>query len=317
MSSPTSVVAMTGTSLSVQSLDGTLIGYTQYGTPNSDRPGILLIQGAMATSTAYTTLALHLSTRFTVYTPDRRGRGASPKEYESAHDIGRDVEDVEAVLRETGASYVFGLSSGAIITLEAARRLDRITRAAVFEPPFYPPYPPIAINTDSDNTLPGTEAGIPLSREGIRQLNAAVERGDYSSALQTAVTTAQTAPPILSKLPSFLTHTLASIVLRIDSYRNQSKPTTTLRALLPGIRYDFNVVAAMDGRMATLSAINKPVLLMSGSASREWLRHSVRVLASVIPNARCVELDGASHVAPWNGGKPQQVASALIKFFIS
>ena len=66
-------------------------------------------------------------------------------------------EAVDGHQVETGASRVFGLSSGAVITLEAARTLPRITHAAVYEPPFYP-------------------GGI--SHPGIRQLNTEIERGD-------------------------------------------------------------------------------------------------------------------------------------------
>jgi hypothetical protein len=41
------------------------------------------------------------------------------------------------MLVETEVSWVFSLSSGAMIALEAARTLLRITRAAVCEPPFH------------------------------------------------------------------------------------------------------------------------------------------------------------------------------------
>ncbi len=89
------------------------------------------------TARDYRDLAQALSRQHTVPTPDRRGRATSPRPYDPAHEIARDVEDVDAVLTGTGADRVFGLSSGAVIALEAARTLTRVTRAAVYEPPFF------------------------------------------------------------------------------------------------------------------------------------------------------------------------------------
>jgi hypothetical protein len=40
-------------------------------------------------------------------------------------------------LTHADAHFVFGLSSGAIITLEASRVLPSIRKAAVYEPPLY------------------------------------------------------------------------------------------------------------------------------------------------------------------------------------
>ena len=114
----------------VTSEDGTRIGYLRQGRG----PGIVLVQGAMADAHAYSRLAADLAPSFSVYSADRRGRGLSPKPYQASHDIARDIEDIDAILAETGANYVFGLSSDAVITLEAARTLDRVEKAAVYEP---------------------------------------------------------------------------------------------------------------------------------------------------------------------------------------
>ena len=117
----------------VTSQDGTRIGFRRIGRG----PGLVLVQGAMGTERNYHELAQGLASGYTVFLPDRRGRGMSAKPYAADHWIARDVEDVDAVLAEAAADQVFGLSSGAMIALEAARTLPRITRAAVYEPPFY------------------------------------------------------------------------------------------------------------------------------------------------------------------------------------
>lgn len=57
----------------VTSKDGTTIGYRQMGSG----PGIILLHGGGKSSQNLTQLGTALSDQFTVYIPDRRGRGLS------------------------------------------------------------------------------------------------------------------------------------------------------------------------------------------------------------------------------------------------
>lgn len=276
---------------SVVSRDGTRIGFRSDGSG----PGVVLVQGAMGTAHNYVDLARALAPGFTVHTPDRRGRGLSPKPYDRGHDISRDVEDIDAVLEETGISRVFGLSSGAVITLEAARTLPRITRIAVYEPPFY-------------------RDGI--SHGGIRRLGDEIDRGDLASALVSSLLTAQTAPALLRVLPRPVARLLAGVVLRVDDRR--SGPAAKLRDMLPGVRYDFHDVGGMDGRVGTFAGLDKPVLLLSGTESPAFLEQAVRRLDGILPQSRHVVLEGLDHGGAWNtdqGGHPEVVAAALREFF--
>ncbi len=272
------------------SADGTRIGYLSQGSG----PGLVLVQGAMGTAEDYSELAAALAPHFSVHSVDRRGRGRSPRAYDAGHVIARDVEDVDAVLAATGADAVFGLSSGAVITLEAARTLGRVTRAAVYEPPFY---------TDG------------IDRSGVHRLNAAIERGDLVSALVTALLTARTAPAPLRLLPAPLARLLAAGVLAVDARRPGTH--TALRDLVPGLRYDFNAVTGMDAKMSTFATVDEPVLLVGGTKSPIFLRSSLRDLEHLLPRARRVELEGLTHSGPWNtsrGGRPHLVAQALREF---
>jgi pimeloyl-ACP methyl ester carboxylesterase len=58
---------------SVVSRDGTTIGYRQFGSG----PGIIAVHGGAQAAQNFTKLASALSDAFTVYVPDRRGRGRS------------------------------------------------------------------------------------------------------------------------------------------------------------------------------------------------------------------------------------------------
>src|SRR5438105_7268486 len=93
--------AVTG---SVVSRDGTTIGYRELGRG----PGLVVLHGAMESSQSHLQLAQALADGFTVYLPDRRGRGMSGP-YGKGHAVKNDVEDMEALLTKTAAHYVFGV----------------------------------------------------------------------------------------------------------------------------------------------------------------------------------------------------------------
>ena len=273
------------------SRDGTRIGYWYRGSG----PGLVLVQGAMGTAYNFNDLAKALGTRFSVYTPDRRGRGMSLKQYNNEHEVARDIEDIDAILTETGATRIFSLSSGAIIALEAARTLPKITQASLYEPPFYPD-------------------GI--SHDGIVQLNSEIGQGKIARTLVTALLVAETAPAAFQLLPKPFLQFLTFVVLRIDDW--VSTPYAKLRDLLPGIRFDFNVVGGMDGKIDTFRSIKIPILLLSGTKSPTFLRQSTQKLKEVLPRAYHTELNGLGHSGPWNtgrGGSPEVVAAVLQNFF--
>jgi pimeloyl-ACP methyl ester carboxylesterase len=115
---------------SVVSADGTLIAYRERGSG----PGVVLIHGALQAAQNFSRLAAKLSTSFRVYVPDRRGRGRSGP-FGAEYGLAREAEDLDALLRKTGARFVFGLSSGALIALYGARNIQGIEKLAVYEPP--------------------------------------------------------------------------------------------------------------------------------------------------------------------------------------
>src|SRR5215467_5058815 len=113
----------------VTSPDGTTIGYRQLG----HGPGVVLLHGAMESAQSHMQLAIALANTFTVYVPDRRGRGLSGP-FGSTYGMQKEVEDLDALLTESGARDVFGVSAGGLICLEAALTLPAIRKAALYEP---------------------------------------------------------------------------------------------------------------------------------------------------------------------------------------
>src|SRR5438552_19171634 len=92
---------------SVISADGTTIGYRTCG----QGPAVVILHGSNVSSQNFTQLAEHLSDAFTLYLPDRRGRGLSGP-FGSDYCIQREVEDLDALLTKTGAQMAFGVSAG-------------------------------------------------------------------------------------------------------------------------------------------------------------------------------------------------------------
>jgi pimeloyl-ACP methyl ester carboxylesterase len=107
----------------VTSKDGTSIGYRQLGSG----PGVILLHGGASASQSYSKLGTALSDTFTVYVSDRRGRGLSGP-FGDDYGMAKEVEDAQAILKKTGAHNVFGLSSGALIALQAALELPSTTK---------------------------------------------------------------------------------------------------------------------------------------------------------------------------------------------
>lgn len=274
------------------SRDGTKIGYAKVG----NGPGLILVQGAMGAVAHYSGLAEALSGFFTVLMPDRRGRGMSPLPYRPGHDVGRDVEDVEAVQAASDARFIFGLSSGAMIALEAARRLPAIERAALYEPPFYP-------------------QGI--DRRGIVRFKAEINRGDLASALVTAGRIVGLAPLPVRLLPKRVARHITGLLLRLDT-KHGDDTYLRLSELVPAMRYDFDVVADMQDAMGSASTLHKPILILNGTRSPCYLQTAASRLAAVLPDSRRVVLPNLDHSGPWNvekGGQPKQVSPALLDFF--
>ena len=121
----------------VTSADGTTIAFTRAG----QGPPLILVDGALCSRSfgPMPKLAAQLTPHFTVYTYDRRGRGASGDTPPYAPD--REVDDLEALAamasdQHGGPVFLHGTSSGAALALEAAKRIPAIAKLAVYEPPF-------------------------------------------------------------------------------------------------------------------------------------------------------------------------------------
>ena len=115
----------------VASKDGTTIAYERAG----GGPALVLVGGALTSRTFGVSLSLarHLASFFTVVSYDRGGRGdrgdAPP------YAAQREIEDIEAVIDAAGGhAYRYGISSGAVLALEAACTLPgKVDRLVLYD----------------------------------------------------------------------------------------------------------------------------------------------------------------------------------------
>ena len=91
------------------------------------------MHGAATSGTDWVFALPHLRERFAVVSMDRRGRGRSGDSPEYAME--REAEDVLAVLEAVGGELLLGHSYGALCSIVAAQRTDRLRKLVLYEPP--------------------------------------------------------------------------------------------------------------------------------------------------------------------------------------
>jgi pimeloyl-ACP methyl ester carboxylesterase len=251
-----------------------------YRTFGGGGPKVVLLHGGMQTAQNFRKLAVALAERFTVYVPDRRGRGASG-DYAPDQGLATEIHDLDVVLRETGAGNVFGLSSGATIALRAALELPAIERLALYEPPLkFGDVDPVA-------WLPRFEKELAAGRKAAAF--ATVHNGTSGR-----------------KVPRAVLVPLVQLGLRASA---------PLADLITTMRYDGRSVAQAAGPLSRYAGVSAETLLLGGERSPAYLKAALNGLEPVLPHVRRVTLPGVGHLAADNSGKPQLVAEQLRAFF--
>jgi pimeloyl-ACP methyl ester carboxylesterase len=279
----------------VRSEDGTTIGYRQFGAG----PGLVLVHGGLQTSLNFVKLAELLADAFTVYVPDRRGRGLSGPCGET-YGMKTECDDLNALLCKTGAHNVFGLSSGALIALQAAYQFSAIHMVALYEPP---------LPLDDDPSPPAW----------VTRYEREIANGNLGAAF-VAVIKGTGDPSLLTRVPRVLLVPLMQLVLRTSTQRiarqGGQSDEVPLQALIPTMQYDAQIVQEMSGRLATFQTLTTEVLLLGGDKSAAFLQAALVSLSKTLPHARRVIFHGLGHLAADNSGKPERVAAELRPFFL-
>ncbi|KIL38131.1 hydrolase [Gordoniibacillus kamchatkensis] len=256
--------------------DGTRITYDKAG---RGAP-LILIDGALCSrkNGPNGALAALLSQYFTVYTYDRRGRGESGDS--APYQVEREVEDLGAIIEEAvGSAYVYGISSGAALALEAAVRLDSIKKLALYEAPFVidgsrQPVP--------DEYTAQMERLIALERRG-----AAVKHFMRKGVgLPAPIVAIMPLMPTWPKLKEVAHTLLYDTLLTIDYQKGQAAP------------------------LYRWAGVKVPALVAVGGKSPAWMRNAMKALADVLPDARHQTIEGQTHII-----KSTVLAPVLHRYF--
>jgi pimeloyl-ACP methyl ester carboxylesterase len=262
----------------VTTQDGTTIAFDKVGSG----PAVILVNGAGVSRTSgpfMAQLAQLLGTHFTVYNYDRRGRGDSGDTRPFARE--REMEDLQALVQDAGGTaMVFGISSGAVLSLDAAAVTPGMTRLVVYEPSL--------IVDDSRQPVPidYAEHLMLLSVEGKRE-----EAAEY-----------------------FLTQAVGIPADYIAGIKQDQAAWSGLTSVAQTLAYDAAFVGTvMQGKPLPLDRwikVTMPVLVVDGGASNAWMHNGADALARVLPHASRHTLAGQIHNVD-----PNVLAPVLIAFF--
>ncbi|MGQ0602500.1 MAG: alpha/beta fold hydrolase [Anaerolineales bacterium] len=264
----------------VSSKDGTTIAFDQLGTGAP----VILVAGATAyrSHPVNVQLAELLSTHFTVFNYDRRGRGDSGDT--APYAVEREIEDIEAVMNGAGGSaFMCGFSSGAVLALEAASKLSaKIKKLALYEPPFI-----------LDDSRP------PLPQDYVAQLNAAIAAGRRGDAFEI-----------------FMTKAVLSPAEYLEPMRNDPM-WADMEKVAHTLAYDGTIMGdTMSGKpfstrkIKQWASVTMPTLVMTGGKSEAYFHGAAQALVDILPTAQRRTLEGQDHAVA-----PEALAPVLVEFF--
>jgi pimeloyl-ACP methyl ester carboxylesterase len=261
----------------VVSKDGTKIAYDRYG----EGPTVVIVGAAFqhrALDPSMGMLGELLAPHFTVVVYDRRGRGDSGDTAPYAPE--REIEDIEALIAETGApAHLFGGSSGAVLALDAAAHGLPVATVAAYEPPLI-----------VDDSRP------PLPTNYVRHLNDLIADGRRGDAVEFFMTQAVgDSAGFVEQMKNSPMWPLFEGVAHTLAYDGAIVEDVTRGTPLPRFRW---------------AEVTMPALVMNGSASYPFMAGAADALAAMLPNAERRTLEGQTH-----GADPEVLAPVLEGFF--
>jgi pimeloyl-ACP methyl ester carboxylesterase len=285
----------------VASADGTTIGYRKLGRG----PGLVLLHGGVNASQHMMKLGAALADAYTIYLPDRRGRGMSGP-MGPQYSIEREDEDLAAVVNHTGAEFVFGPADGGLFALHGAIGLGRVRKVAAYEPLL------LLGNEDDDvirRVFTTMQDLIRAGRGGEAVLFSTVDvatrasRDGHFPAWLAAV---------LRHLPVRATGRLIDAFFRLAPARGD---TVSWRQLIAALPPELDLVLATQGTLDEYRRLEAEVLLMYGSKTDRMFVTTAAELHRVLPHSTVVQQPGLNHDSAQTYGKPAAIAAGLRQFF--
>lgn len=258
----------------VTSKDGTTIAYDRSG----QGPVVIFVDDALqyrAFDQGMKQLADLLAQHFTVIHYDRRGRGDSTDTQPYA--LKREIEDIEALIDAAGGSaFLYGISSGAALALEAAMQLgSKVKKLALYEPPY--------------NDEPAARQAWREYRRELQEIVAAGRAGDTVGRFMRLVGMPADQVEGMRQHPMWPLWEAVGLTLEYDA---------------AAMGEDSSVPAERAAKVTV------PTLVMNGSESFPFMHATATTLTDAIPNAQQHSLEGQTHDVA-----AEALAPVLIEFF--
>jgi pimeloyl-ACP methyl ester carboxylesterase len=236
------------------SRDGTRIAYEQRG----EGPPLVLVHGTGIDHTYWDPAVPALEERFTLYIPDRRGRGQSGDT--APYSIRREIEDLVTMIESIpGNAFLLSHSYGALCSLEASLLTSQIRKIVLNEPPMY-----TTVEVDYPADTADRFLALLEAHEAEEALILLYEAGGTNEDLD-----------LLRSLPNWQARVRAAPTL--------PREITSVRS------YTFDP--------ARFVGMTTPVLLLLGGATTPVYTAAIEALQSSLPDNRLVVLEGQGHDA--------------------
>ena len=246
----------------VISADGTRIAFQRQGSG----PALILVDGAMCYrgQGPNDALASLLANDFTVFTYDRRGRGESGDT--APYTVEREIDDLRALAKEAGGSvYLYGISSGGALALEAVNAGLPVRRLALYELPFV----------------------VDRSRRIIPD--------DYESTMDGHIAAGRRGPAV-----SLFMRVGVGLPALVVGMMRLMPAWPKLKAVAHTLPYDTSFTAPLQRGKALpadrWTSVHVPVTVIAGGKSPAWMQTAMRALADVLPGATHRTLPGQTHL---------------------
>jgi pimeloyl-ACP methyl ester carboxylesterase len=190
------------------------------------------------------------------------------------------VEDLRAVIDAAGGrAHVLGVSSGAVLALEAARQGAPIDRLVAYEAPFL-----------LDGTQPPNDPRLP---ERLHALVEGGRRGDAVRLFLRTVGMPAAMVPLMRLMP----------------------PWKNMVGIAHTLPFDLSlVIGHQQGRPLPegfYAGVAPETLVLAGGKSPAAMQNAQAAIAAAVPHGRLVTLPGQTHMV-----KPKVVAAAVAPFLL-
>lgn len=267
--------------MKVISIDGTALAVVVEG---SGSP-LMLVTGTGDDQTRWGRIAPLLNGQFTLYRVERRGRGESGDGdgYSMAVEIADMLALIDAIHAKGGPVRLLGHSHGAVISLEAAAKTDKLAALQLYEPPM--PY---------YERVDGLDPRRALIDEMARHM-------------------AEGNPDEVVVL--YLRDFLGTPMEAIERQRANPRAWGRWLSMVHTVPRELLAIRAYTFEPEKFGSICIPVQVLVGTASRPAMRRTAERVQAAIPGATLVELAGQGHAAMTSA--PEMFASTVATFFNS